>query len=198
MSELFKHHPAHREDPLIFEAVEAGKLFHGMTDANQYFRALCDSEPEFVQLVNNVYHYKDYYINVGKRFLMAGHGNCLMGLNGLELSCLPQGIALIWLDNKEDMVMITRIRGSHGRRLIPYREHGMGLSAQTRKNLLADVTRLLDENRALLAVTKDKDTWYILEGGERILFSCCEIAFVPDNAKAAYRSRVLEALDVHE
>ena len=119
-------------------------------------------------------------------------------LNRLELSCLPQGIALIWLDNNEDMVLITRIRGSNEHRLVPYCEYRPGLSVQARKKLLADVDRLLDENYALLAVAKDKDAWYILEGEERILFSYCETAFVPDNAKPAYRRRVLEALGLPE
>ena len=198
MSKYFKYHPSYQEEALIFKAVEAARCFHGLTEANVYFGDLCNSQPEFVRLTNNVYRYKDYYINVGKRFLMAGHGECLMGLNRLELSCLPQGIALIWLDNNEDMVLITRIRGSEAHRLVPYSEYRTGLSVQTRKKLLADADRLLDENRALLAVTKDKDAWYILEDEERIIFSYCESAFVPDNAKPAYRSRVLEALDLHE
>ena len=121
-----------------------------------------------------------------------------MGLNRLELSCLPQGIALIWLDNGEDMVLITRIKGSEGHRLIPYSEYGTGLSVQTRKNLLADVERLMDANYALLAVTEDKNTWYIIEDEESVIFPYCKTAFVPDNAKPAYRRRVLEALDLHE
>ena len=56
----------------------------------------------------------------------------------------------------------------------------------------------MDANYALLAVTEDKNTWYIIEDEERVIFPYCKTAFVPDNAKPAYRSRVLEALDLHE
>ena len=194
MSKEIKVHPSYQENPLLFDAVEAAKRFYGMTEANQYFRELGDSNPEFVQLANNVYRYRDYYINVGKRIFMAGHGSGLMGLNRLELSCLPQGIATIWLDNNEDMVLITRIKGSEGRRLVPC---GV-LSAQAKQRLLADVDRLMEENYALSAVTAGKDSWYVIEGEDRIIFSNCEIAFVPEGAKPAYRRRVLEALDLHE
>ena len=198
MSKYFKYHPSYQEETLIFKTVEAAVGFYGLREANLYFNGLCNSEPEFVQQTNNVYRYKDYYIQAGKRFLMAGHGECLMGLNRLELSCLPQGIALIWLDNNEDMVLITRITGSEGHRLVPYSEYGTGISEQTRKNLLADVDRLMDANYALMAVTGDKDTWYIIEGKEQVVFSYCNTAFVPDNAKPAYRRRVLEALGLQE
>lgn len=194
MSKYLKLHPSYQEDPLIFEIVEAAKSFYGMTDANLYFGALCDSRPEFVCLSNNVYRFKDYYIQVGKRLFMAGHGNCLMGLSRLELSCLPQGIGLIWLDNNEDMVLITRIPGSEGHRLAPY----SGLSPQMKQRLLGDVDRLLEENYALLTVTEGKDSWHVLEGQDRIIFSHCDTAFVPDGAKPAYRCRVLDALDLHE
>lgn len=198
MSKYEKCHPSYQEDELIFEAVEAAKGFDRLTDANLYFKALCDSKPEFVQPGNNVYRYKDYYINVGKRFLMAGHGRCLMNLARLELSCLPQGIALIWLDNDEDMMLITRVRGSEGHCLLPYSGPVSALSVKARQNLLADVDRLLEENYAVSAVTEGKNSWNLLEGEDRIIFSHCEIAFVPDAAKKAYRSRVLETLDLSE
>ena len=198
MSKKCECHQSYQEDALIFNVVEAAKNFLGLTEANLYFRTLCDHEPGFVQLDNHVYRYKDYYIQVGKRFLMAGHGRCIMNLARLELSCLPQGIALIWLANDEDMVLITRIWGNEGQRLIPYQEYPTALSAGARQQLLADVDRLLVENYALLAVTKEKEAWHILEGEGRIVFSHCELAFVPDEAKPAYRSRVLEALGLIE
>ena len=183
---------------MLFEAVEAAKGFDGLSDANEYFTALCESEPNFVKLGNNVYRYKDYYIQVGKRFLMAGHGRALMGLAGLELSCLPQGIAVIWLDNDEDMVLITRIKGSEGHRLLPYDGHVSGLPVEARRRLLADADRLLEGNQAVSAIAGGIDSWNLLEGEERIVLSRCEIAFVPDGAKAAYRSRVLKALELDE
>ncbi len=198
MSKYEKCHPSYSEDALIYEAVEAAKGFDRLADANLYFKALCDSMPKFVQLSNNVYRYKDYFIQVGKRFLMAGHGSSLMSLSGMELSFLPQGIAVIWLDNDEDMVLITRIKGSEAHRLLPYSGPVSALSVQARQRLLADADRLLEDNRAVLAVTKEKDSWNLLEGEERIVFSRCELAFVPDGAKAAYRSRVLEALQLDE
>lgn len=198
MGKSLKCHQSYQEDALIFNVVEAAKSFFGLTEANLYFTTLCDHKPEFVQLGNNVYRYKDYYIQVGKRFLMAGHGQCIMNLARLELSCLPQGIALIWLDNDEDMVFITRIRGSEGHRLVPYSEYPTALSVLARQQLLADVDRLLAENHAVLAVTERKESWHILEGEDRIIFSYCELAFVPDKAKPAYRGRVLEALGLNE
>ena len=194
MSKKLKCHQSYQEDGVIFSIVETAKSFWGLTEANLYFQTLCDHKPGFAQLGNNVYHYKDYYINLEKRFLMAGHSQCLMDLARLELSCLPQGIALIWLDNDEDMVLITRIRGSERHRLIPYNEYPTALSVQTRQQLLADVDRLLYANQAIGAVTERKESWYILEGEERIIFSVCQLVFVPDKAKPAYRGRVLESL----
>lgn len=85
MSKRFKYHQSYQEEGLIFKTVVAAGSFYGLREANLYFCNLCDSQPEFVQLANNIYHHRDYYIQVGKRFLMAGHGECLMGLNRLEL-----------------------------------------------------------------------------------------------------------------
>lgn len=51
---------------------------------------------------------------------------------------------------------------------------------------------------ALTAVTAGKDAWYVIEGEDRIIFSRCEIASVPEGAKSAYRRRVLEAPDLCE
>lgn len=198
MSKQMDFHPSCQEDELIFEVIQAVKTFGGLSEANQYFKAVCARNAEFAQLGNNVYHYKDYFINVGKAFLMAGHGRCIMDLTRLELSCLPQGIALIRLDNDEDMVLITRIKGSEKQRLIPYTAHNAALSLQARLRLLADADRLLADNRTILALTQGKKSWYILEDEGRIIFSLCEIAFVPENAKPVYRSRILEALDLTE
>lgn len=198
MSKYFKYYPSSPEEALIHEAAEAAKCFYGLTDANQYFTALCDSNPGFVQLGSNVYRYKDYYINIGKRFLMAGHGRIIMDLAEQELSCLPQGVAVIWLDNDEDMVLITRIKGSEGHRLVPYSEYTTMLSEQARKNLLSDVDRLLEKNQALISVTKNKNSWHVIEGKDRIILSRCELAYASDEAKPAFRRRVLEALDLQE
>lgn len=198
MSQYAKFHPFYRENSLIFEAAEAAKGFAGLADANQYFLTLCRREPEFVQVGSNVYRCADFFIQVGKRFLMAGHGNGLMQLAGLELSCLPQGIGVIWLENGEDMVLITRIRGSAGKRLIPCSDAVSALPRQARNKLLADVDRLLEKNYAVLAATDDKGSRYLLEGDDRVIFSACELAYVPDQAKKAYRNRVLNVLDLRE
>ena len=115
-----------------------------------------------------------------------------------ELSCLPQAIAVIWLDNNEDMVLITRVKGSEGRRLLPYEGPVSALPVQARQRILADVDRLLEENSAISAVAEGKDWWNVIEGEGSIIFSRCEIAFVPDAAKAAYRSRVLKMLELDE
>jgi len=196
MSKAFQYHPSYPENALIFRIVEAARGFNGLSDANLYFGELCNSQPGFTRLAGNVYQYKDYYIQVGKRFLMAGHGNCLMGLNRLELSCLPRGIALVWLDNDEDMVLVTQIPGSEGQRMVPC-QNGP-LSEQARKRLLQDVDRLMAENLTLLPVTEDRRAWHLLEEEERIIFSRCQTAFLPENAKPAYRKRVLNALDLCE
>ena len=105
---------------------------------------------------------------------------------------------MICLDNNEDMIRITRIKESEGRRLIPYGEYGVRLSEETRKSLFAEMERLLDDHYAILAVTEGKNLWYIIEGEERVIFSQCELAYLPDNAKPAYRKRVLEALDLRK
>ncbi len=178
---------------MICNAMEVAKKFNGLTDANQYFAKLCENVPGFVKLGNNVYHYKDYFINLGKRFTMAGHAQCLMGVTRLNLSCLPEGVACIWFDNDEDMVLFTRIKGSENRRLIPYSDV-LGVSSEAKQNLLADAERLMEENYAVLAITEGKDSWYVVEGEGRIIFSYCDLAFVSDEAKPAYRKRVIEAL----
>lgn len=95
MSRYLKCHPSYQEDVLIAQAIEDANAFYALTDTNLYFRNLCACHPEFVQLSSNVYHYKDYYIQSGKRILMAVHSQCLMNFADLELSCLPQGIALV-------------------------------------------------------------------------------------------------------
>jgi len=198
MSKYENCHPSFSEDTLIYQAAEAAKGFYGLTDANQYFAGMCEHNADFVQLSNNVFRYKDYFIQVGKRFIMAGHGNALMGLAQKELSCLPQAIAVIWLDNNEDMVLVTRVKGSEGRRLLPYEGPVSALPVQARQRILADVDRLLEENSAISAVAEGKDWWNVIEGEGSIIFSRCEIAFVPDAAKAAYRSRVLKTLELDE
>ena len=199
MSKYIKCHPSFSEDSLICEAVRAAEQFDGLTEANRYFASLCSREPKFVKLSNNVYHYKDYYINAGKRFLMAGHGQSLMGLTGrMELSCLPQGIAVIWLNNGQDMVLVTRVAGSEAHRLLPYTEPVSALPVQTRQRLLADVDRMLEQGCTLRAVQDPQNTWHILEGEDRIIFSRCVLVTVPEEAKAIYRSRVLEALWLEE
>ncbi len=183
---------------MIYQAAEAAKGFYGLTDANQYFAGMCERNRDFAQLGNNVFRYKDYFIQVGKRFLMAGHGRALMSMAEKELSFLPQGIAVIWLDNDEDMVLITRVKGSEGHRLLPFEGPVSTLPEHTRQRILADVDRLLEENSAISAVAEGKDWWNVIEGEGSIIFSRCEIAFVPDAAKAVYRSRVLRTLELDE
>ena len=197
MSIRFVIQPTYQDDDLMCASVEATKGFGGLTDANQYFSDLCQSVPGFVKLENNAYHYKDYYINVGKRFLMAGHADCLMKLSHFELSCLPECIAYIWLDNDEDMVLFTRVKGSGDHRLMACSCPSQ-MPEQARRKLLADADRLMKENYAVLALTEEPNSWNYLEGEDRIIFSNCALAYVSDQARAAYRKRVLEKLDLKE
>ena len=184
---------SYQDDDLISGAVQASKNFNDITDANRYFMSLCEKTAGFVKIENNVYRYKDYFINAGKRFAMAVHADCIMKLAGMELSCIPEGVAYVWLDNDHDMVLFTRIKGSEARRLIPYNE-AVGVSEKARRRLLEDTERLMEKNYAILAVTEGKDSWYVIEGEDRIIFSQCSLAFVSDAAKAAYRKRVAETL----
>lgn len=195
MSIKVKCNPNYREDNLIFEAVEASNSFENITEANRYFMSLCENVTGFVKLENNVYRYKDYFINIGIRFTMAAHAENVLNLARLELSCIPEGVAYIWLDNDHDMVLFTRIQGSEDRRLIPYSDVAK-VSAEAKQMLLADVERIMEENYAVLAVTEGKGAWHVIEVENRIVLSHCSLAFVSEAAKPAYRKRVLEALDL--
>jgi len=197
MSRRFEALPVYKDDELICSSVEAAKSFYGLADANLYFASLCQSNPDFAGPANNVYHYKDYYINVGKRFAMAGHADCLMKLSHFELSCVPECIAYIWLDNDEDMVLFTRVKRSGDHRLMACSCPSQ-MPEQARRKLLADADRLMKENYAVLALTEEPNSWHFLEGEDRIIFSNCALAYVSDQARAAYRKRVLEKLDLKE
>lgn len=185
-----------QEDEVVLNTVEAAKEFAGLTEANQYLGQLCESVSGFAKQGNNVYSYKDFRINVGKRVFMAYHADGLRAVADLELSCLPELAAYIWMDNGEDMVLITRVKGSDGQRLVPCGTVNT-LSETVRRRLLDDAERLMEKGYAVAALTGDSSAWYVLEDRSAVIFSRCELACVTDEAKPAYRRRVLDILGLN-
>lgn len=182
-----------REDAVIRNAVEAADGFNDLSQANRYFLQLCESISGFSKLDNNVYHYKEFYINVGKRVFMARHAEGLRVVADFELSCIPELMAYIWLNNGEDMVLITRVKGSEGQRLCPC-EDKKRLPETVRCRLLGDADRLMEKGYAIAALTDVCSVWYYVENSGKVIFSNCELAYVSEKAKSAYRKKVLNVL----
>jgi len=182
-----------QENTVIKDAVEALKDVDNLMEANRYFCELCESISGFEKLSNNVYRYRDFFINVGKRVFMAAHADGLRIVADLGLSCLPELAAYIWLDNGEDMVLITRIKDSCGQRILPF-EGEYQLSEIVRKDIFDDAERLMEKGYTVASLINDRSDWYILEDYSAVIFSNCELVYVSDKAKPVFRKRVLEEL----
>ena len=125
----------------------------------------------------------------------------VMRLAQWELSCAPVGVAEIWLDNDSDMLLITRIPGSKGRRLVPCSQlgaFGSDVPTEAKRQLMRDVDRLMEHDLACSAITEQFDAWYILEDEPRIIIANWQLAHLPQAAKSAYRSRVVKLLGIDE
>ncbi len=185
---------------MIGAAVEDAREFGGLADANIYLDNLCRTVPGFLKQANNVYRYKDYFINVGVRFLMAGHATNLMTIADWNLSCAPEGIAEVWLNNDHDMVLVTRIKCSENRRIIPFSatKPDKEVHHQAKLRLLEDVDRLAERGYACSAVTENPKSWYFLEGDNRIIISDWKLAWLPEKAREVYRNRVIKILGTEE
>ncbi len=203
MSLKFDFNERHCGDKLIFSAIEAVKDFSGITQANRYLEKLAEEYAEFVRLNSNVYRYKDYWLNVGKRIFMAAHADAVMSISGWDKipSCAPIGVVNIWLDNGEDMLLITRIPGSENRLIKPYSEldtSDLRDMTEAKRCLLADADLLMEHNYACIAITEGTASWYIIDKEQHIIISDWQLAFLPDAAKPAYRRRVLSILEINE
>lgn len=185
-----------QENTVIKDAVEALKGIDNLMEANRYFCELCESVSGFEKLSSNRYRYRDFFFNVGKRVFMAAHADGLRIVADLGLSCLPELAAYIWPDNDEDMVLITRIKDSCGQRILPF-EGDHWLTEAVRQEILADAERLMEKGYTVASLINDRSDWYILEDRSAVIFSNCELVYVPDNAKPAFRNRVLEGLGLN-
>ena len=87
------------------------------------------------------------------------------------------------------MVLVTRIKGSSGSRLMPCSEAGI-LTESAICRLLADIERLLKSNCTVSEITEERDCWYFIENTDRVIISRCSLTYVPDEAKTAYLCRV--------
>ena len=185
-----------QENTVIKDAVEALKDVDNLMEANRYFCELCESISGFEKLSNNVYRYRDFFINVGKRVFMAAHADGLRIVADLGLSCLPELAAYIWLDNGEDMVLITRIKDSCGQRILPF-EGEYQLSEIVRKDIFDDAERLMEKGYTVSSLINDRSDWYMLEDHSAVIFSNCELVYVSDEAKPALRRRLLAELGLN-
>ncbi len=182
-----------RENTVIKDVVEALKDTDNLMEANRYFCELCESVSGFEKLSSNVYRYKDFFINIGKRVFMAVHAEGLRIVADLGLSCLPELAAYVWLDNDEDMVLITRVKDSFGQHILPFKGEYQ-LTDALRQELLADADRLMESGYTVASLIGDRSDWYILEDCSAVIFSNCKLVDVPQKAKPAFRMRLLEEL----
>lgn len=185
-----------QENTVIKDAVEAIKGVDNLMEANRYFCELCESVSGFDKLSNNVYRYKDFFINAGKRVFMATHAEGLRIDADLGLSCLPELAAYIWLDNDEDMVLITRIKNSCGQRIVPL-DGEYHLTETVRQEMLNDAERLMEKGYTVASMINDRSDWYILEDCSVVIFSNCKLVYVSEKAKPAFRKRLLEELGLN-
>ena len=184
--------PVKMDNELIIKLADQISSFENLNQANTACDSIAKNNPSFEKISNNIYKCEDYYVNIGKKFLMTAHAMGLKNVAKLDLNCAPELIAYSDLKNNEDCILITRVKGTETSELIPYEQASSTISLEAKQKLLADVEKLAEKNLANTAFY-DYSNWYYLPNEDKIVISnWSQLAFVPENAKPAYRKQISE------
>jgi len=182
---------ADSQDRLIAGISEKIQSFESLKDSVSYFERLVKENPDFQKLSGNVYKYKDYFINLGKRFNLTSHAIELQELRELELSSTPEIIAYSDLKNNTDCILITKIKDCFKSVPVPYREMQKDVTVEAKRKLIEDFEVLADRNIAANTML-DKENWYVVpETGDIVItdWSDC-VSFGDESAKAFFRNKL--------
>lgn len=184
-------------DTLIVKCADKINELSNNKEANAFFENIAKENPQFKHLANNVYQYKDYFINVGKQFLMMNHAIGLKRVNDYELTSAPKLIVYSDLKSNGDCVLITKIKDSENNPPIPYKLNSSNISLSSKKNLMNDVELLAKEGIANVGID-DINNWHIVPKSGNIIISDWSTlaSFEDDEAKIAYKNRIRKMLDL--
>ena len=125
-------------------------------------KILRNNYPDFKEIKQGLYRYKDYIIASGIKFNMASEAGNLRTIADLNLQCAPKLIHYKILKNDEDVVLITQIPGAGNGELTEVDED---VSVESKRKLVEDYDKLAKNGLFNPAITDSIQNWLVTEQG---------------------------------
>ncbi len=187
--------PAIKEAPdnLIVKISDAIRNLEDLSSSNKFFENIVKDNKDFIKVDNNVYRYKDYFINIGKKFKLNTHAHRLEEIREYQLSSAPEIIAYSDLKNNMDCVLVTRIKNCKTSTPVPYEEVQADVTLEAKNKFLRDFDKLAKDDIAVDTML-DKRNWYVVpDTGEIILSNWSDFSkFGDDISKSVFKNKLRE------
>ena len=180
-------------DKLLVQISEHIRNLDDVASSNRYFEGITKENPEFTKIGNNVYKYKDYFVNIGKKFKLNTHAHRLEELREYNISSAPEIIAYSDLKNNLDCVLITKIKNCKTSAPIPYEEVQADVTLEAKNKFMEDFEKLAKNNIAVENML-NKNNWYVVpDTGEIVLSNWADFSkFGDDFSKSTFRNKLRE------
>ncbi len=178
-------------EPFISECIKNLKECTDIKEISQYLENILKDNNQFNKLSNTVYKYKDYYINIGKKFILSPQVYGMTQYKDMNLSCMPVLVDYIECKNKKDCVLITKIPDTQDDLPVPYGENNSLVTLDAKQEFMQDINKMLEKGLTNRQID-DMNNWYIIPKTGKILISdWSELAgFTNDTSKNAYKKRI--------
>ena len=169
--------------------------FADIEEAFKYFSNLSKENSLCKQISPTSFQYKDYFIDLGAKFVLTPHAIGLEKVQGYNLSCAPKLIAYSDTKNNKSCTLITKIPGCSNSNPTPYKNVSSQVSIGAKRNFLNDL-KTLAQNNIVNISTEDINNWYTTpETGCIIISNWSDFAsFRDEKAKNIYLKRMSENL----
>lgn len=178
-------------EPFISECINELKKCNDLKEVALYLENIGKDNNKINKLSNTVFKYKDYYINIGKKFILSKQAFGLMQYKDMNMSCMPSFVDYIECKNKKDCVLITKILDTSDDLPVPYIENNSTVTLEAKQEFMQDINKMLEKGLTNRQID-DMNNWFIVPKTGKILISdWSELAgFINDTAKNAYKKRI--------